>query len=135
MQKPRLSFWQIWNMSFGFLGIQFGWGLQMANMSAIYEYMGAKPEQIPMLWLAAPLTGMLVQPIIGSMSDRTWGRPCASSRCRSRMLRRSASGLSSAWGSCARISTSTLPNTTGSGAWRAQSAALPCSAVGVSPSR
>ena len=74
MQKPRLSFWQIWNMSFGFLGIQFGWGLQMANMSAIYEYMGAKAEDIPMLWLAAPLTGLVVQPIIGSMSDRTWGR-------------------------------------------------------------
>jgi maltose/moltooligosaccharide transporter len=74
MDKPRLSFWQIWNMSFGFLGIQFGWGLQMANMSAIYEYLGAKPEQIPMLWLAAPLTGLLVQPVIGSMSDRTWGR-------------------------------------------------------------
>ena len=73
MEKPRLSFWQIWNMSFGFLGIPFGWGLQMANMSAIYEYLGAKPEQIPMLWLAAPLTGLLVQPVIGSMSDRTWG--------------------------------------------------------------
>jgi len=73
MHKPRLSFWQIWNMSFGFLGIQFGWGLQMANMSAIYEYLGAKAEQIPILWLAAPLTGLVVQPIIGSMSDRTWG--------------------------------------------------------------
>jgi maltose/moltooligosaccharide transporter len=74
MEKPRLSFAQIWNMSFGFLGIQFGWGLQMANMSPIYEYLGAKPDQIPMLWLAAPLTGLLVQPVIGSMSDRTWGR-------------------------------------------------------------
>ena len=74
MKKPPLSFWQIWNMSFGFLGIQFGWGLQMANMSAIYEYLGAKPDQIPMLWLAAPLTGLLIQPIIGNMSDRTWGR-------------------------------------------------------------
>ena len=73
MTKPRLSYPQIWNMSFGFLGIQFGWGLQMANMSAIYEYLGAKPEQIPMLWLAAPLTGLLVQPVIGHMSDRTWG--------------------------------------------------------------
>ena len=73
MDKPRLKFWQIWNMSFGFLGIQFGWGLQMANMSAIYEYLGAKPEEIPILWLAAPLTGLIVQPIIGSMSDRTWG--------------------------------------------------------------
>jgi maltose/moltooligosaccharide transporter len=74
MQKPRLGFWQVWNMSFGFLGIQFGWGLQMANMSAIYEYLGARADQIPMLWLAAPLTGLLVQPIIGHMSDRTWGR-------------------------------------------------------------
>jgi len=74
MNKPRLSFWQIWNMSFGFLGIQFGWGLQMANMSAIYEYLGAKPEQIAKLWIAAPLTGLLVQPIIGAMSDRTWTR-------------------------------------------------------------
>ena len=67
-------FWQIWNMSFGFLGIQFGWGLQMANMSAIYEYLGATPDQIPMLWLAAPLTGLLVQPVIGHLSDRTWSR-------------------------------------------------------------
>jgi maltose/moltooligosaccharide transporter len=59
-------------MSFGFLGIQFGWGLQMANMSAIYEYLGATPDQIPMLWLAAPLTGLIVQPIVGHLSDRTW---------------------------------------------------------------
>jgi maltose/moltooligosaccharide transporter len=74
MQKPQLSFWQIWNMSFGFLGIQFGWGLQMANMSPIYKYLGASDSQIPLLWLAAPLTGLLVQPIIGAMSDRTWGK-------------------------------------------------------------
>lgn len=66
------KFSTIWNMSFGFLGIQFGWGLQMANMSAIYEYLGAKPDEIPMLWLAAPLTGLLVQPIIGHLSDNTW---------------------------------------------------------------
>src|SRR5512135_193982 len=72
--KPARSFWQIWNMSFGFLGIQFGWGLQMANMSAIYEYLGARPDQIPILWLAAPLTGLIVQPLIGHASDRTWGR-------------------------------------------------------------
>jgi maltose/moltooligosaccharide transporter len=72
MQKPRLTFWQIWNMSFGFLGIQFGWGLQLGNMSAIYERLGANPDQLPILWLAAPLTGLIVQPIIGSMSDRTW---------------------------------------------------------------
>ena len=74
MEKPRRTFWQIWNMSFGFLGIQFGWGLQMANMSAIYEYLGARADQIPILWLAAPLTGLLVQPIIGHASDQTWGR-------------------------------------------------------------
>ncbi len=73
MEKPRLSFWQIWNMSFGFLGIQFGWTLQMNNMSAIYEYLGAEPGQLPLLWLAAPLTGLLVQPIIGYWSDNTWG--------------------------------------------------------------
>ena len=67
------NFGAIWNMSFGFLGIQFGWGLQMANMSAIYEYLGATADQIPMLWLAAPLTGLIVQPIIiGHVSDRTW---------------------------------------------------------------
>src|SRR5678810_1488947 len=72
--RPPLSFWQIWNMSFGFLGIQFGWALQMANMSAIYEYLGADAHQIPVLWLAAPLTGLLVQPVIGHMSDRTWNR-------------------------------------------------------------
>ncbi len=74
MDKPPRTFWQIWNMSFGFLGIQFGWGLQMANMSAIYEYLGARADQIPILWLAAPLTGLIVQPIIGHASDRTWGR-------------------------------------------------------------
>jgi maltose/moltooligosaccharide transporter len=74
MNKPARSFWQIWNMSFGFLGIQFGWGLQMANMSAIYEYLGARADQIPILWLAAPLTGLIVQPIIGHSSDRTWSR-------------------------------------------------------------
>jgi maltose/moltooligosaccharide transporter len=73
VNKPPRTFWQIWNMSFGFLGIQFGWGLQMANMSAIYEYLGARADQIPILWLAAPLTGLIVQPIIGHASDRTWG--------------------------------------------------------------
>ncbi len=71
-QLPKMSFWQIWNMCFGFFGIQFGWSLQMGNMSAIYEYLGATPEQIPGLWLAAPMTGLLIQPVIGYMSDRTW---------------------------------------------------------------
>lgn len=70
----KLSLTELLNMSFGFLGIQFGLGLQMANMSAIYEYLGAKESEIPILWLAAPLTGLLVQPIIGYYSDRTWTR-------------------------------------------------------------
>lgn len=74
MNKKALSFAGLWNMNFGFLGIQFGWGLQMANMSAIYEYLGANAAEIPILWLAAPLTGLLVQPIIGHMSDLTWTR-------------------------------------------------------------
>ncbi|MGD1860458.1 MAG: MFS transporter [Leptolyngbyaceae cyanobacterium] len=71
--KPKLAFWQLWNMSFGFFGIQFGWGLQMANTSAIFEQLGADADQIPILWLAAPLTGLIVQPIIGNLSDNTWG--------------------------------------------------------------
>lgn len=72
--RPQLGFWQIWNMSFGFLGIQFGWGLQMANMSSIYQFLGAAESQLAYLWIAAPLTGLIVQPIIGYMSDRTWNR-------------------------------------------------------------
>src|ERR671910_2211152 len=72
--KPPLSFPALWNMSFGFLGIQFGWGLQMANMSPIYKYLGADEANLPYLWLAGPLTGLLVQPIVGAMSDRTWNR-------------------------------------------------------------
>ena len=70
--KQRLSFWQIWNMSFGFLGIQFGFALQGGNMSRIFQTLGASEEDIPMLWIAAPLTGLIVQPIIGYLSDRTW---------------------------------------------------------------
>ncbi|MDP4282313.1 MAG: MFS transporter [Bacteroidota bacterium] len=72
--KPLLSFWQIWNMNFGFFGIQFGWGLQMANMSAIYTYLGADAGHIALLWLAAPVTGVVIQPLIGEASDRTWTR-------------------------------------------------------------
>ncbi|MGB5528880.1 MAG: MFS transporter [Ignavibacteriaceae bacterium] len=74
MQKPRLSFWQIWNMSFGFLGIQFGFALQNANVSRIFETLGASIDNIPILWIAAPVTGLIVQPIIGHMSDKTWNR-------------------------------------------------------------
>ena len=72
--KPRLTFWQIWNMSFGFLGIQFGFALQNANVSRIFETLGASKDELPILWLAAPVTGLLVQPIIGYYSDRTWHR-------------------------------------------------------------
>ena len=71
-QKTLFSFRQLWNMNFGFLGIQFGWGLQMANMSAIFELLGADADQLPILWLAAPLTGLFVQPIVGNLSDYTW---------------------------------------------------------------
>lgn len=74
MIKPRLSFWQIWNMSFGFLGIQFGFALQNANVSRIFETLGANIETIPLLWIAAPVTGLIVQPIVGHMSDKTWNR-------------------------------------------------------------
>ena len=72
--KPRLSFWQIWNMSFGFLGIQFGFALQNANVSRIFEQLGANVEDIPILWVAAPVTGLIIQPIVGYMSDKTWNR-------------------------------------------------------------
>jgi len=72
--KPRLSFWQIWNMSFGFFGIQFGFALQNANVSRIFESLGANVEDIPILWIAAPVTGLIIQPIIGHMSDNTWNR-------------------------------------------------------------
>ena len=71
-RKPRLSFWQIWNMCFGFLGIQFGFALQNANVSRIFQTLGADMEQVPGLWIAAPLTGLLVQPVVGYLSDRTW---------------------------------------------------------------
>jgi len=74
MNKPRLSFWQIWNMSFGFLGIQFGFALQNANVSRIFETLGASIDSIPILWIAAPVTGLIIQPIIGHMSDKTWNK-------------------------------------------------------------
>jgi maltose/moltooligosaccharide transporter len=73
-KKPQLNFWQIWNMSFGFMGIQFGFALQNANASRIFETLGAKMESIPILWIAAPVTGLIMQPIIGHMSDNTWNR-------------------------------------------------------------
>ena len=73
-EKPTLSFFQIWNMCFGFLGIQFGMGLQLANMSPIYRYLGADEHSLPFLWLAGPVTGLVVQPIVGAMGDNTWGK-------------------------------------------------------------
>ena len=72
MKKRTLGFWEIWNMSFGFLGIQMGFALQNANVSRIFQTLGAEIEDIPILWVAAPLTGLLIQPIIGYYSDRTW---------------------------------------------------------------
>ncbi len=73
-KKPLLSFWQLWNMSFGYVGIQFGFALQNANVSRIFETLGAKVDEIPILWIAGPVSGLLVQPIIGYMSDKTWNR-------------------------------------------------------------
>ena len=72
--KPRMTFWEIWNMSFGFLGIQFGFALQNANVSRIFQTLGARVDDIAILWIAAPVTGLLVQPVIGYFSDRTWNR-------------------------------------------------------------
>ena len=73
-KKPRLSFWQIWNMSFGFLGIQFGFALQNGNASRILMTFGAEVDHLSWFWLVAPITGMIIQPIIGFMSDKTWNR-------------------------------------------------------------
>src|SRR5210317_302395 len=72
MKKRTLGFWEIWNMSFGFLGIQMGFALQNANVSRIFQTLGAEIDDIPILWVAAPLTGLIIQPIIGYFSDRTW---------------------------------------------------------------
>ena len=72
MEKPRMSFWQIWNMSFGFLGIQFGFALQNGNASSILQNFGADIHHLSWYWLVAPITGMIVQPIIGHYSDNTW---------------------------------------------------------------
>ncbi|MEZ7500050.1 MFS transporter [Flavobacterium sp. Arc3] len=72
MEKRKLSFWQIWNMSFGFLGIQMGFALQNSNVSRIFQTLGASIDDIPILWVAAPMTGLIIQPIIGYFSDRTW---------------------------------------------------------------
>jgi maltose/moltooligosaccharide transporter len=72
--KPRLDFWQLWNISFGYVGIQFGFALQTANISRIFETLGAKVDAIPILWVAAPVAGLIIQPLIGHMSDKTWNR-------------------------------------------------------------
>ncbi len=72
IEKPRQSLAGLWNISFGFFGIQIGFALQNANMSRIFQTFGANIDDLPWLWVAAPLTGLLVQPVIGHMSDRTW---------------------------------------------------------------
>ena len=72
LEKVKLNFWQIWNMNFGFFGVQFSFGLQQSNMSAIYKYLGANESELPILWLAGPVTGLIIQPIIGAISDGTW---------------------------------------------------------------
>tara|TARA_B110000027_G_scaffold116973_1_gene128018 strand:+ start:585 stop:863 length:279 start_codon:yes stop_codon:yes gene_type:complete len=72
MKEKYLGFWEIWNMSFGFLGIQFGFALQGGFMSRIFQTLGVEQSEIPLLWIAAPVTGLVVQPIIGYLSDNTW---------------------------------------------------------------
>ena len=97
--KPRLGFWQIWNMSFGFLGIQLSFALQNANVSRIFETLGACIDAIPVHWIAAPATGLLVQPIIGYMSDRTnsWMVKMSS---RGRMMRMDSKASTQSLGPC-----------------------------------
>lgn len=73
-QKPQLGFWNIWNISFGFLGVQIGYSLQNANTSRILSAIGADPHHLSLFWLAAPLAGLIVQPIVGMSSDKTWTR-------------------------------------------------------------
>ena len=72
IKKPQLSFWQIWNMNVGFFGIQFSFGLQQSAVNPIFEYLGAHHQELPLLNLAGPVTGLLIQPIIGAISDKTW---------------------------------------------------------------
>ena len=72
--KPVLSFWKIWNISFGFLGVQIGYSLQNANTSRILSAIGADPHHLSLFWLAAPMAGLIVQPIVGMSSDKTWTR-------------------------------------------------------------
>ena len=75
MQKPKLSFWQIWNLSFGFLGVQIGYSLQNSNTSSIFKSLGADTSQLSLFWLAAPIAGMIIQPIVGMLSDNSWTKP------------------------------------------------------------
>ena len=88
-QKPDLSFWKLWNLSFGFFGVQIAYALQSANISRIFATLGADPHNLSYFWILPPLMGILVQPIVGTLSDKTW--------CRSRSVRanrRSAAGTS-----------------------------------------
>ena len=72
IKKPNLSFWQIWNMNIGFFGIQFSFGLQQTTVNPIFEFLGAHQNELPLLNIAGPVTGLIIQPIIGAISDRTW---------------------------------------------------------------
>ena len=74
MKQPTLPFWQVWNVSFGFLGVQLGFALQNANVSRVLSDLGADLHSLSLFWLAAPIMGLLVQPIVGAASDRTWNR-------------------------------------------------------------
>ncbi len=74
MEKPNLSFWNLWNLSFGFFGVQIAYSLQNANISRIFATLGADPHTLSFFWILPPLMGMLVQPIVGTLSDKTWTR-------------------------------------------------------------
>ena len=74
MKQPTLPFWQVWNVSFGFLGVQLGFALQNANVSRVLSDLGADLHSLSLFWLAAPIMGLLVQPIVGAASDNTWNR-------------------------------------------------------------
>ena len=73
-QKPNLSFWQLWNLSFGFFGVQIAYALQSANISRIFATLGADPHKLSYFWILPPLMGIIVQPIVGTLSDKTWTR-------------------------------------------------------------
>ena len=74
IQKPQLTFWQLWNLSFGFFGVQIAYSLQSANISRVFATLGADPHNLSFFWILPPLMGMIVQPLVGRFSDKTWTR-------------------------------------------------------------